>query len=354
MTGNILNMTDKAQELEKVSVIIPTYNREHFIAKAIYSVIEQGYGNIEIIVVDDHSTDDTEIVVKRLLKDFTCIKYFKNIRRKGPSGARNTGIFKSSGQYIAFLDSDDIWLPNHLISGIEILARYPQLDFLFGNFELVDYKSQQHLYNFFDQKVALHSLQCVNTEHGLSVVNDNIFIALIKEIFLQFGTVICRRHVFDDISFNEDIVYGEDRDIGIRLFKESHARFAYRNDITVRIYRHDECLTRLGDSNIGLERSKCDLLLFTSYLRKYNLSRLEKSIVFKSIHDVLLEMSYYHRKSGCHFEAFLDVFRSFRFGISYRQAKEMAKTLAERVYSLCKGKKRVSDFPIGKDHRRPI
>jgi len=329
-------MTDKAQEPEKVSVIIPTYNRERFIAKAICSAIEQGYGNVEIIVVDDHSNDNTEIVVSRLIKDFPCIKYFKNIRRKGPSGARNTVILKSSGQYIAFLDSDDIWLHNHLSSSVEILAGDPQLSLLFGNYEVVDYKTGQHLYNFFDRKVILHSLQSVQSAPGIMIVNDNLFIALIKENFFQLGTLICRKHALHDILFDEDVMFREDGDFGIKLYKESHARFAYRTDPTVRVYRHDTNMTRTGDPSISVDYVKAELLLFTSYPRKYNLSRHEKSIVSKAIHDVLLELAYIHRKSGCHLEAFLHVLKSFRFGISYKQMQEMAKALPDALYSWCK------------------
>ena len=338
MTGNLLSMIDKAQELEKVSVIIPTYNRESFIAKAIHSVIEQGYGNIEIIVIDDHSIDSTEIVISRLIKDFPCIKYFKNIRRKGPSGARNTGILKSSGQYVAFLDSDDIWLPNHLLSGLKILTEYPQLGVLFGNHEVVDYKTGQHLFNYFDRKTILHSLQCIQSPTGIMIIDDNMFIAMVKEIVFQLDTIICRRHAIHNILFNEDVMFCEDRDFGIKLYEESHARFAYRTDPTVRLYIHDTNMAQLGDLNYSLGMSKSDLLLFTGYLKKYSLSKLEKSILSKSIHDVMLELSYLHRKSGCHLEAFLYILKSFKFGTSCRQLREIAKTLVEPVYSLCKGK----------------
>lgn len=329
---------NKAQELKKVSVIIPTYNREHFIAKAICSVIEQGYGNIEILVVDDHSNDHTEAVVRRLIKDYPCIMYLKNIRRKGPSGARNTGLLKSSGEYIAFLDSDDIWLHNHLLSGIEILTEYPQLSLLFGNHEFVNYKTHQHLFNSFERKYVLHSLQCVECTPQIRVVNDNLFTALVRENFFQVGTLICRRHALHDVLFDEDVMFSEDRDFGIKLYKESHALFAYRTNPTVRVYRHDNNITQFGDVNDSLGVCKAHLLLFTSYLKKYNLSGCEKLIVSKSIQDALLELSYLCRKSSCHIEGFRYVLRSFRFGISSRQLKEMVKNLTERLYFQYKAK----------------
>ena len=93
---------------KKVSVIMPTYNRENFISNAIKSIIKQKYNNIEIIIVDDGSNDNSQTVVNRLKEQYSNILYYHNERAKGPSGARNTGIIKSCGDYLSFLDSDDV------------------------------------------------------------------------------------------------------------------------------------------------------------------------------------------------------------------------------------------------------
>lgn len=94
----------------KVSVIIPTFNRAHYLTQAIDSVLAQTYQNFEIIVVDDGSTDDTAAVLKSYKAS---VNYFYQ-ENQGPSAARNLGIEMSNGQYIAFLDSDDLWLPEKL------------------------------------------------------------------------------------------------------------------------------------------------------------------------------------------------------------------------------------------------
>ena len=93
-----------------VSVIIPTYNRESYLERAIISVLEQTYTDYELIIIDDGSTDDTVSILN---------KYDKNIRKysilhSGVSAARNFGITKAHGQWIALLDSDDYWLPEKL------------------------------------------------------------------------------------------------------------------------------------------------------------------------------------------------------------------------------------------------
>lgn len=104
---------------ELVSVIVPTYNREGMIVRAVNSVLEQTYKNLECIIVDDGSQDNTKEVVSRI-KD-TRVRYIKLEKNSGPSVARNAGIRESRGSYIAFHDSDDLWLPDKLEMQMERL-----------------------------------------------------------------------------------------------------------------------------------------------------------------------------------------------------------------------------------------
>lgn len=107
--------------MEKISVIIPTYNGSRNIKRAIQSVLNQDYPNIEIIVVDDASTDDTVAVVKSI-KD-SRLKLIVHKVNKNGSAARNTGIKASTGKYIALLDDDDEWFPTKLSKQIEYLQK---------------------------------------------------------------------------------------------------------------------------------------------------------------------------------------------------------------------------------------
>lgn len=102
-----------------ISVIITTYNRANFIDRAIKSVLNQIYQDFEIIIVDDGSTDNTEEIIKGY-KDKRII-YIKHKKNQGISAARNTRIKKSRGEYIAFLDSDDEWVPEKLSKQVKIL-----------------------------------------------------------------------------------------------------------------------------------------------------------------------------------------------------------------------------------------
>ena len=102
-----------------ISVVIPTYNRKHLLQKAIASVLNQTYSNFELIVVDDCSTDSTEHFMKSLSDKR--IRYIKHEKTKHASASRNTGIQLSKGEFIAFLDDDDRWLPTKLEKQLKLL-----------------------------------------------------------------------------------------------------------------------------------------------------------------------------------------------------------------------------------------
>lgn len=111
-------------EPDLVSVVIPTYNRAALVPAAINSVVAQTYKKFEIIVVDDGSTDETQAVIQREFGGDSRIRYFKK-ENGGVSSARNYGLRQSRGEYVAFLDSDDVWLPGKLKLQVECLRRLP-------------------------------------------------------------------------------------------------------------------------------------------------------------------------------------------------------------------------------------
>jgi glycosyltransferase involved in cell wall biosynthesis len=107
----------------KVSVIITTYNRSQRMKRAVFSVLAQTYSSFELHIVDDGSTDNTRDIVQVLLSSNANLHYWKHKKNKGLSAARNTGIAKSRGDYIAFLDDDDEWKPDSLGKRIALLEK---------------------------------------------------------------------------------------------------------------------------------------------------------------------------------------------------------------------------------------
>ena len=114
-----------------VSIIIPSYNYENFIIEAINSALSQSHSNIEIIVVDDGSTDETASIVRALAKNDERIFYIHQYNQ-GLSAARNTGVKRSKGEFIVFLDADDILHPEKIQAHLEHFSQKPKADISYG------------------------------------------------------------------------------------------------------------------------------------------------------------------------------------------------------------------------------
>lgn len=298
---------------KKVSVVIPTLNRAKFLPKAVKSIIDQDYSNVEIIIVDDGSTDNTDSVVRKLSEQYPIIVYCNNTRPKGLSGARNTGILRASGEYIASLDSDDVWLAGHLSRGVEFLEKFPGIDVLFGNFEVREYETNRHLYDFFDRKKILPALIFDQTEFDFRVLRVNLFEALIQEGFFQVGTSITRKAIAQTILFNDSARYAEDRDYAIRLYKEGNCVFAYSPTPLYVAYRHESNLTAFKNVNEVLRALENRVTLFKQYLLNLHLSDLEERLLTRRISKELLYLANGYRRKKRYKDAVLRLIESARF-----------------------------------------
>jgi glycosyltransferase involved in cell wall biosynthesis len=112
---------------EKVSVIIPAFNAAETLAEAVASVVNGSYQHLEILIVDDCSTDDTSKVAAKLAESDPRIQFFRNPQNYGVSKSRNLIIDRATGEYVAFLDSDDTWEPNKLEFCLQMLAENPEV-----------------------------------------------------------------------------------------------------------------------------------------------------------------------------------------------------------------------------------
>lgn len=115
-----------------ISVIIPVYNAEKYLAEAMESVLAQEINPIEIIVVDDCSTDGSLKVAEQFGENIKLLKLGEN---KGPGSARNAGIKIATGKFLSFLDADDIWTNEKLVGQLTFLEEHPGMDMVFGQVE---------------------------------------------------------------------------------------------------------------------------------------------------------------------------------------------------------------------------
>jgi len=124
----------------KVTVIIPTYNRAHLIQRSVNSVLNQSYKNLELLVIDDASTDSTEQRISEIRDER--LKYIRNKVNLGPSRSRNRGIEFSTGEIIAFQDSDDEWYRDKLEKQVDMLLKSPEdVAAVYCGMEFIDIKN---------------------------------------------------------------------------------------------------------------------------------------------------------------------------------------------------------------------
>ena len=187
--------------MSKVSVIIPTYNRAEFLGSAIESALKQTFTDLEIIVSDDMSTDNTRELVESF--EDQRIRYILNKGEKGPSAARNTAILASKGEYIAFLDDDDEWLPDKLQKQVELLDNSrPNICGVYSNRLFIEKKTGK----------------IISDNPGTEILEGNLLNQLIIKSPIHTSTVVIRKSCLDEIGlFDETISYMEDYDLWIRL-----------------------------------------------------------------------------------------------------------------------------------------
>lgn len=117
-----------------VSIITPTFNSANFIAATIQSVQNQNYSNWEMIIIDDGSSDDTENIILNLIQNDDRVQFYKLSQNSGPAVARNKGIEKAKGNYMTFLDADDIWFPNFIEKSINTIIE-TKIPFVFSSYK---------------------------------------------------------------------------------------------------------------------------------------------------------------------------------------------------------------------------
>ena len=208
--------------MKKVSVIIATYNCEKYISEAIDSVLTQTIQNFEIIIVDDGSTDNTRQIVDRYLKNFNNIKYIYQ-ENQGPSVARNNAFTLVDAEYIAFLDADDMWFPNRLKVGVNILDNNPDVGFVHANDLMITEDGKEIIRK--DKR---------NTRLLSGYIAKNL---LFRKIHVRGGTILFRTICLENVGIldiNLSRIGVEDRDLWYRILREYKAQYV---DETIAYYR---------------------------------------------------------------------------------------------------------------------
>ncbi len=198
-------MQERPANETRVSAVITAYNSEAYIAEAIHSVLKQSRAVDEIVVVDDGSTDHTRQVVAEFADQG--IKFIQQ-ENKGAGGARNRGIRETSGEFIAFLDADDVWLEDKTLLQLDYLARHPKAGLVSGF---------AHWWNVAKDKVHISG----SATRNMNVLRREI---LVHNVLGNPSMVMVRRSALADVgTFDEKIRWGQDWELWMRLVEKYDA-----------------------------------------------------------------------------------------------------------------------------------
>lgn len=271
----------------RFSVVIPTYNRRHIVDRAIDSVLEQRAEGIEILAVDDGSTDGTVDWLRRRYADEP-LQVLVNSGAKGPAGARNVGIRAARGEFVALLDSDDAFLPGHLADAAAAFARETPPDVVFGpaRYER-DGVEESYMGPNFERKLGL--APSLFTDDLLTVFDDSFFDHLLEYgCWFNLSTVVMRREAAQE-GMNEQLRISEDYEFWLRLSRKY--RFACLHRQQIRYTLHDENISFEADDSIDKHAPR--LLQALDVIRAYpGLTRRQRAMIDRQRSEVLFSWGY--------------------------------------------------------------
>lgn len=248
-----------------VSVVIPAYNCEEYIKKTLKSIISQTYTEIEIIVVNDGSTDKTSKIVKDMCKDYNIIKLVTQ-NNSGQATARNKGISLAKGEFIAFCDSDDEWAPNKLEMQIP-LFNDSDVGLVYSDIHVLDDET--------NMEIDFKRPTSMQLRRGM------VLKYLLKDNFVAHSSIIIRKSCFVKSGiFNENVKRSDDWDMLLRIAANFKFDYAEEKLIWYRTNRSGQI------SNNVIKRLDSKDQIFKNFLNSYNhlVSKSDVKLFFKEQH----------------------------------------------------------------------
>jgi hypothetical protein len=224
--------------LALVSVIVPAYNAAEFIRETLNSVFAQTYAGLETIVVNDGSPDTPEL--ERVLQPYLASILYLKQENRGPAAARNLGIRHALGRFLAFLDSDDLWLPEYLAQQMKLFEEQPSLDMVY---------SDTHLFG--DSRFAGKTFMELHPQRGTATLES----LLSGDCTIVTSCVVVRKRAVIELGmFDENVRGSEDFDLWLRL-AHAGARIAHQREALGRRRIHLGALTQAHEK-MDLEQTK--------------------------------------------------------------------------------------------------
>ena len=291
-----------------VSVIIPAYNCADVLSDTIDSVLKQTYGNIEIVVVDDGSTDGTGMLAERFPESGK-VRWYRQ-ENGGPGAARNKGIQEAQGEFLAFVDADDYMMPDSIERRMDLFAEAGELELLFANYYIMQSKDPGTV-RFKENYPEKHRALRRDYVHGV------VFEGSPSELFeIPFdfwtGALLVGRNLMKRVGpFRTDISIGEDRDMWIRLSMNT-GRIGYIRSPVACYNRSRSGLT--GQDPVRYAIARRDLNNY--FLEKYGKAILRenvKKVIDEKLSWVYFDLGSHYQESGMKWRAIGNFLKSIYF-----------------------------------------
>lgn len=276
----------------KASVIIPAYNAEAYIEGTINSVIKQDYSDLEIIVINDGSTDATEEKVKAAMQRDSRIRYVSQANSGGPAKPRNVGLDQAKGEYIFIFDADDLMLEGKISKSISCLEMHPDADLLFTNFVTIDEKGEVLNPDFLNEYNTLWNITSGKNISHQFLSRDIVSPALIRVNFIGTSSVVLRKSALTgNDRFDESLKNSDDR-LFWMLFSMDH-NFVFLNEIL-----HQYRILPGSISNQGfIRRGPSKIKALQTVMNRLNDKEL-KAILARQIASDYATLAYGYKQKG--------------------------------------------------------
>ena len=233
-----------------VSIIMATYNNEKTIGESIESINNQTFSDYELIICDDGSTDTTSDVVASFQKKNSRIRYLKITHTGEPAKVWNAAVKHAQGKYIAFLDSDDLWLANKLHDQVNFYEQHTQLGYVFC--DTADYLGDDFSEDNFDgtfvhkfetfSKIMAHSDIIISNNSNEYIFSNKLFEFILNWGISVTSAFILKRSIFDELNgYNEDYKLAQSLDLMLQICKKYP--IGYIDQIGVKRRRHKKSIT---------------------------------------------------------------------------------------------------------------
>jgi glycosyltransferase involved in cell wall biosynthesis len=244
-------MTEGQYASPTVSVVMPTYNRAHLLPPVVESILSQDFRDLELVIVDDGSTDNTAEIVQEIQAQDPRVRYVRLPQNRGVGFARDAGLRYAQGQYIALADSDDLWLPGRLGEQVAILEKYPEIDILFGDWWDINHVKGTRR-RAFEGSPGLQEVEARPLGNGLFLVERGLETGILKSNFIATPTMVLRRGVLDRVGGFLPYLKTPELEFYWRAAVLG-ARFAYLERPLIERHVHRDSRTAQGD-RLHLER----------------------------------------------------------------------------------------------------